>query len=53
MVAGTAPEVLAEASPDLLALLGFKLWQGYGRIESPHDDYIARGQTSVGELRPE
>ncbi len=53
MVAGTAPEVLDQASPDLLELLGFKLWQGYGRIESPHDESIVRGQTSLGELRPE
>ena len=53
LVAGTASDVLKQASPELLELLGFNLWQGYGRIESPHDDSIVRGQRSLGELRPE
>ena len=49
---GTAPEVVAEASPDLLALLGFKIWNAYGRIESPVAEYIHPGETSLGEMNP-
>ena len=49
---GTAPEVVADASPELLALLGFKIWNAYGRIESPVAEYIAQGETSLGELKP-
>ena len=53
LTVGTAREVLADAPPELLALLGFKLWQGYGRIGSPRDEYISPGQTALGEMRPE
>ncbi len=49
---GTVPEVLAEASPDLLSLLGFKVWNAYGRVESPAVEYIQPGEQSLGELRP-
>ncbi|MBV7335557.1 phytanoyl-CoA dioxygenase family protein [Chloroflexi bacterium TSY] len=52
LVLGTAPEVLEDAPQELLDLLGFKLWQGYGRIESPKSEYIERGQYALGELRP-
>ena len=48
----TAPEVVAEADDDLLALLGFKIWNAYGRIESPVAGYIQQGETSLGELKP-
>ncbi len=48
---GTSKEVLEEASEDLLALLGFKIWNAYGRIESPVADYIQQGETSLGELK--
>ena len=50
---GISPEVLSNASPDLLALLGFELWQGYGRVESPKNEFVSRGQHALGELRPE
>ena len=50
---GTRPEVLAGASPDLLALLGFKVWWGYGRIESPAVDFIRPGGTPLGEIYPD
>ncbi len=53
LMVGTAPEILREASPELLAMLGFKVWQGYGRIESPDCKFISPGQTSLGELAPE
>lgn len=49
---GTAPEVLANASPDLLALLGFKVWHAYGRVESPTVTFVQPGERSLGELRP-
>ena len=49
---GTAPEVLADASPDLLALLGFKVWNAYGRIENPAVEFIKPGEQSLGEMRP-
>jgi ectoine hydroxylase-related dioxygenase (phytanoyl-CoA dioxygenase family) len=49
---GTRPEVLADASPDLRALLGFKVWWGYGRIENPAVDFIEPGETSLGEMYP-
>ena len=49
---GTHPEIAAEASPDLLALLGFKIWNAYGRVESPTAEYVRQGETSLGELRP-
>jgi ectoine hydroxylase-related dioxygenase (phytanoyl-CoA dioxygenase family) len=48
----TLPEVVAEADDDLLALLGFKIWNAYGRIESPVAGYIQQGERSLGELRP-
>ena len=50
---GASAEVVAEASDDLLALMGFKIWNGYGRIESPVAGYIQQGETSLGELSPE
>ncbi len=48
----TAPEVVAEADEDLLALLGFKIWNAYGRIESPVAEFIQQGETSLGEMTP-
>lgn len=53
LVSGTKQEVLDNASQELLGLLGFKLWNGYGRIESPKAEWISRGETGLGELRPE
>ncbi|MCY3573273.1 MAG: phytanoyl-CoA dioxygenase family protein [Chloroflexi bacterium] len=48
-----APEVVAEADEDLLALLGFKIWNAYGRVESPVAGYARRGERTLGELKPE
>lgn len=47
---GTSKDVLKDASPDLLALLGFKIWNAYGRIESPVAEYVSQGETTLGEL---
>ncbi len=48
---GARSELLAEASPGLLALLGFKVWSGYGRVESPVAEYVMQDERSLGELR--
>ena len=48
---GARPELLKEASPELLALLGFKIWSGYGRVESPVAEFVSRDERSMGELR--
>jgi len=48
---GTLPEVLEAASPELLALIGFKAWQGYGGYEN-HGQWVARGEYALGELVP-
>ena len=47
---GLAPKVYEEASPELLALLGFKIWSGYGRIETPATDFISHRESSLAEL---
>ena len=49
---GASKAVIDNASPDLLALLGFKIWNAYGRVESPVAEYIQQGEQSLGELRP-
>lgn len=50
---GTSAEVHKDASPDLLSLLGFRVWNAYGRVENPAVEFISPGETSHGELRPE
>lgn len=52
LLVGTSREVLENASPDLLALLGFKAWQGYGWTESPKRQYVLPMQAAVGEIYP-
>ncbi len=46
----TAPEVLAAADDDLRALLGFKIWNAYGRVESPVAGFVQPGEQSLGEM---
>ena len=48
---GILPEVLAEISDELKALLGFKPWQGYGAYEN-FDGWVKRDEYTIGELRP-
>ncbi len=48
---GTSDEVLREASDELLALIGFAGWQGYGGYET-HHDVLRRGEYALGELKP-
>ena len=47
---GTLPEVLANASEELLDLIGFKPWYGYGSIEF-QPDRVTRGRYGPGELK--
>ena len=47
---GTLPEVTDNASPELLARLGFKVWGGfYGRVGAGEAD-LARKEDIIGEL---
>ncbi|MCY3709202.1 MAG: phytanoyl-CoA dioxygenase family protein [Caldilineaceae bacterium] len=47
---GSRPEMLADATSELLALLGFKIWSGYGRVESPVAEYVSQDERSLGEM---
>ena len=49
---GTSPAVLESASEELLSLLGFKTWNGYGQTESPNREWQSHGQYALGELKP-
>lgn len=49
---GTRPEVLESATPELLKLIGFKPWQGYGGYQNGHD-WNKRGVYALGEMVPE
>ena len=48
---GMLPDVLADAPPALKELIGFKVWNGYGRFDAPAVEMIARDQL-IGELTP-
>jgi ectoine hydroxylase-related dioxygenase (phytanoyl-CoA dioxygenase family) len=48
---GTSDAVMAEASDELKALLGLKVWWGYGRTGNPTVDFIDRSEAPLGELR--
>lgn len=50
---GTRPEVRAQASPDLLELLGFRVWCAYGRTGNPTIDFIDPLETLPGEMVPQ
>ncbi|MYH62707.1 MAG: phytanoyl-CoA dioxygenase family protein [Caldilineaceae bacterium SB0675_bin_29] len=47
---GARSELLEDASPELLGLLGFKIWSGYGRVESPVAEFVSQDERSLGEL---
>ena len=49
---GTRPEVRAEASDDLLELLGFGVWCGYGRTGNPQIDFIDPSEELPGAMQP-
>ena len=46
---GTRPEVLEDAPDELLKLIGFKPWEGYGAYENC-GEWVRRDQYTVGEL---
>jgi ectoine hydroxylase-related dioxygenase (phytanoyl-CoA dioxygenase family) len=50
LAVGTHDSVVAEADDDLRALLGFKVWNAYGRVESPAVEFIEPGEKSLGEM---
>ena len=50
---GTDESVLAKASPDLLTLFGYKIWNAYGRIESPMAEFVRPDEDIVRELYPD
>ena len=47
---GTRPEVLADASPELRRLLGFKVWSGYGSTGELDSDWALPGSETTGRL---
>lgn len=49
---GLRPEVMAEAGPALLDLLGFKVWQGNGKTGESDAEYALPDDQLIGELRP-
>jgi len=49
---GTHEDVVHAAADAPRALLGFKVWNAYGRIESPAVEFISPGERSLGELKP-
>jgi ectoine hydroxylase-related dioxygenase (phytanoyl-CoA dioxygenase family) len=48
---GTRQEVLDEASEELLEMIGFRCWQGYGGYEQEMD-WVSRERQALGELSP-
>lgn len=50
---GIDPAVLEQATPELLARLGFKIWNAYGRTGDPNKGYVTTSGEIIGEMRPE
>jgi len=49
-------EVREKASPELLSLLGFEPWHGYGALETEAEsilEFLAGRESLIGEMRPE
>lgn len=47
---GVRDDIIKSASPKLLSLLGFKVWDGYGKIDDPGDEFISRDKPVTVEL---
>lgn len=47
---GTSDEVLSQANDELLELIGFKAWQGYGGYET-NNGFLSRDRQALGELK--
>jgi ectoine hydroxylase-related dioxygenase (phytanoyl-CoA dioxygenase family) len=53
LTVSVAPEVLDQCSPELLSLLGFKVWRTLGMVEGSFDGAInARPSSFVTKLKP-
>ena len=48
-VVGARDEIVRLASPALLSLLGFRQWDGYGKLDDPGEEYISRDRQLAGE----
>ncbi|MFO0997694.1 MAG: phytanoyl-CoA dioxygenase family protein [Alphaproteobacteria bacterium] len=48
----TKPEILEGASPELLRLLGFKVWHSYGQTGLSGGEYAKPASELIGELKP-
>ena len=49
----TKPEIVENASPRLRQLLGYKVWNEYGRTGETADGYALPIEAQIGELTPE
>ena len=49
---GTKAEVLANATPELRKLLGFKVWSGYGETGPLDEEFARPADELIGELWP-
>ena len=49
---GAKPDVLAQASPELLTLLGFKPFGGYGHTGTRGGEFAKSAEYGIGELEP-
>lgn len=47
---GADPAVLEDASEELLARLGFRTWNAYGRTGDPHERFVWPPRAPVGEM---
>ena len=50
---GVSDEVLQNATPELLSLLGFKVWHAYGRTGHPTVEFVDRNEERLGALYPD
>ena len=49
---GTHPEILERASPELMKLLGFKVWNEYGRTGESKDGFALPAHQQIRDLKP-
>ena len=49
---GIKADVLADAAPELLELLGFKVWNEYGKTGNIDTDFAKPADELIGELKP-
>ena len=49
---GILPEVYEKCSPELRRRLGFGIWNAYGRVGSPANEFAIPSEERIGELKP-